>query len=109
MSNIISQKQLSIVIPAYNEEFRIGITLREVYDVAKMTLDEFEIIVVNDGSTDGTCAKALVVANELGPEVSVISNKQIKVLGLHFIKDLSLQNSHNYLLFLVIMHIVKQA
>ena len=45
---------LSIVIPAYNEEKRIGRTLEEIMGYLKTKDYECEIIVVDDGSTDST-------------------------------------------------------
>lgn len=54
---------LSIVIPAYNEAERIGPTLEAISSNLKRTNANYEIIVVNDGSTDATeeivrgCAK----------------------------------------------------
>ncbi len=45
---------LSIVIPAYNEETNVAATLDAVSAVAPRVSEEYEIIVVNDGSTDGT-------------------------------------------------------
>ncbi len=45
---------LSIVIPAFNEEKRIGKTLEEIISYLKTKDFENEIIVVNDGSTDST-------------------------------------------------------
>ena len=45
---------LSVVIPAYNEELRIGDTLRRTYDWLRARFDRFEIVVVDDGSTDRT-------------------------------------------------------
>jgi len=45
---------LSIVIPAYNEENRIGRTLTETFDYLKRQNYASEVIVVNDGSTDHT-------------------------------------------------------
>jgi dolichol-phosphate mannosyltransferase len=50
----LAQKELSIVIPAYNEEKRIAITIGEVIEVAKTILDDFEIIIIDDGSRDKT-------------------------------------------------------
>lgn len=48
------QKQLSIIIPVYNEEGSIGPTIEKLKkDLYGSDLD-FEIIVVNDASTDGT-------------------------------------------------------
>jgi len=45
---------LSIVIPAYNEEKRIGSTLEKIMGYLKTKDYECEIIVVDDGSTDST-------------------------------------------------------
>jgi len=45
---------LSIIIPAYNESHRILPTLRVLADFCDSHFERFEIIVVDDGSTDGT-------------------------------------------------------
>lgn len=45
---------LSIVIPAYNEEKRIGDTLNKIKDYITENKIDSEIIVVNDGSSDNT-------------------------------------------------------
>ena len=45
---------VSIVIPAYNEEDRIGSTLEKTIAYLEAQSYEGEIIVVSDGSTDGT-------------------------------------------------------
>jgi len=47
-------KYISVVIPAYNEALRIGVTLREIALFLSLIEEETEIIIVNDGSTDGT-------------------------------------------------------
>jgi dolichyl-phosphate beta-glucosyltransferase len=47
---------LSIVIPAYNEERRLGSTLSGVLAHLKRRRLTHEILVVDDGSTDGTAA-----------------------------------------------------
>lgn len=46
--------QLSVVIPAFNEERGIVPVLRELAGILRTTGLSFEIIVVDDGSTDGT-------------------------------------------------------
>lgn len=45
---------ISVVIPAYNEAAAIGSTLEQVQAVMDETALEGEVIVVDDGSTDGT-------------------------------------------------------
>jgi dolichyl-phosphate beta-glucosyltransferase len=59
---------LSVIIPAYNEEFRLPHTLRQVIDYLESQSYRSEIIVVNDGSTDGTES---IVRNQLSSSVSV--------------------------------------
>jgi dolichyl-phosphate beta-glucosyltransferase len=46
--------QLSVIIPAYNEELRLPRTLSQSLEYLKAQPYSSEIIVVNDGSTDGT-------------------------------------------------------
>jgi dolichyl-phosphate beta-glucosyltransferase len=45
---------LSVVIPAYNEERRLGATLRTVCDYLMQKPWDWEVRVVDDGSVDGT-------------------------------------------------------
>jgi len=45
---------VSVVIPAFEEEECIGDCVREAVDVMRQTGLPFEIVVVDDGSTDGT-------------------------------------------------------
>ncbi len=45
---------LSVLIPAFNEEQAIDETVRRVHAALMDTTDPFEIVVIDDGSTDGT-------------------------------------------------------
>ena len=45
---------LSIVIPAYNEESRITRTIRDMVSYCRSGERAFELILVDDGSKDGT-------------------------------------------------------
>jgi dolichyl-phosphate beta-glucosyltransferase len=52
--------QLSIVVPAYNEAARIGPTLDRLLAFARSLPGGAEILVVDDGSSDGTASFALL-------------------------------------------------
>lgn len=47
-------RSISIVVPAYNEELRLGETLDTLLRFARGRGDVHEILIVDDGSTDGT-------------------------------------------------------
>lgn len=50
----IQEQFISIIIPAYNEQEGIGKTLARVFETMDAAKHDYEVIVVNDGSTDGT-------------------------------------------------------
>jgi dolichyl-phosphate beta-glucosyltransferase len=52
----VTQLDLSVVIPAYNEERRIGPTIERVDAFLAGSGLRYEIVVVDDGSSDGTVA-----------------------------------------------------
>lgn len=54
MPNLNTRPFLSVVVPAFNEERRIGNTLISIIDYLSTKEFSSEIIVVNDGSTDST-------------------------------------------------------
>jgi len=64
---------LSFIIPAHNEEQLLGPTLRALAASARGVGEPFEVIVVDDASTDQTAAIAL----ELGARVVHVQNRQI--------------------------------
>jgi len=60
---------VSVVIPVYNGERYLG---EAVESVLAQTYDDFEIIVVDDGSTDGTVS----VAEGFGDRVTIVSQER---------------------------------
>jgi glycosyltransferase involved in cell wall biosynthesis len=47
---------ISIFFPAYNDEQTIGTLVRNALEIAPLFTDDYEVIVINDGSSDGTAA-----------------------------------------------------
>jgi dolichyl-phosphate beta-glucosyltransferase len=54
MSDVKHDPGVSIIIPAFNEEQRLPHTLSEIQRHGATLAKDFEVIVVDDGSTDGT-------------------------------------------------------
>ncbi len=54
-------RRLSLVIPAYNEEAGVRQAVAEADDALAMLADDYEVLIVDDGSRDGTAA---IVAEE---------------------------------------------
>jgi dolichyl-phosphate beta-glucosyltransferase len=65
---------LSVVIPAYNERRRLAQTLGRVLASLERRPDGFEVLVVDDGSTDGTAAVAAQLLAPLGGRGRVLRN-----------------------------------
>ncbi len=61
---------LSVVIPAFNEENRLPGTLAKVLSFLRARGETFEVVVVDDGSSDRTA----LVAQSAGAEVRVLKN-----------------------------------
>ena len=68
-------RTLSIIIPAYNEERTIHLILDKVRDVELRDGIRKEVIIVNDGSKDGTVAavEKYMAANPAMPAVMISS------------------------------------
>ena len=66
---------LSIIIPAFNEAERLGETLRTVFEYLNEHKPESEVIVVDDGSSDGTAD----VAEESFTRAGKVSTQAIRV------------------------------
>ncbi len=64
---------ISFVIPAYNEERLLGRTISSIHDSAKPTAQAYEVLVVNDASTDRTTE----IARSLGAEVIDVQLRHI--------------------------------
>ena len=64
--------ELSVVVPVYREEDNVGPLCDRLVPVLKRITDRFEILFIDDGSTDGTL-HALVRQNRLDDRILAIS------------------------------------
>jgi len=69
--NIPENESISVFFPAFNDEATIAVLVRNALDVLPQLTDDFEVIVVNDGSTDSTSAILDELANTL-PNFKVV-------------------------------------
>lgn len=72
--------ELSIIIPAYNEEGRLLRTLGCVHEYLTARGVRAEVIVVDDGSTDATAKKAEELRKQY-PELRLVSNERNRGKG----------------------------
>ena len=61
-------RSLSVFVAAFNEAENLGPTVDTIMRAASVSVEEYEIIIVNDGSTDSTAE----VLRSLGPRIQVI-------------------------------------
>jgi dolichol-phosphate mannosyltransferase len=68
-------RSLSLILPAYNEEACIGQAIAEADEALSRISRHYEILVVDDGSRDGTRAAVLASARKL-PRVRLLSHPE---------------------------------
>jgi dolichyl-phosphate beta-glucosyltransferase len=61
---------LSVVVPAYNEEQRLPRTIEQIQAYLDTTHADYELILVDDGSTDGT-RELMHAASERNPRIRI--------------------------------------
>lgn len=88
---------LSIVVPAYNEEMRIGKTLKEILSYLSTHNYTYELIIVDDGSTDETI-RVVNDATREREDVNILTNGHNCGKGFAVKKGM-LRASGQYILF----------
>jgi dolichyl-phosphate beta-glucosyltransferase len=73
----VTDPDISVVIPAYNEAARLPGTLARVIEYLAARPDSWEIVVVDDGSHDGTAERARAAA----PSPAVLVNQENRGKG----------------------------
>jgi dolichyl-phosphate beta-glucosyltransferase len=67
--------ELSVVIPAYNEAERLPETIEKIKRYLAEKASPFELIVVDDGSTDATAERAALAIGTLGSVIRLGRNR----------------------------------
>ncbi len=65
---------ISVFFPAHNEVENIGLLTNKTVEVLSQSVDDFEIIIVNDGSKDGTKEEAERLADQY-PQVFAVHHE----------------------------------
>ena len=73
--------ELSVFFPAYNEEKNLRNTVDKAIDVLKDIADQWEVIIVDDGSKDGTGEIAKNIVNDYPNQVKVITHNPNRGYG----------------------------
>jgi dolichyl-phosphate beta-glucosyltransferase len=88
---------LSILVPSFNEEARLGPTLESIANYIRSSNHPTEVLVIDDGSTDGTARVAESFRNCI-PGLRVLSNGTNRGKG-YSVRHGALQARGDYLLF----------
>lgn len=75
---------ISVIIPVFNEESKISSVLAHIKNMLSETLLDYELIVINDGSTDNT-EQVISEEEKLDKRVKVLSYKENRGKG-HAVK-----------------------
>src|SRR5688572_7841427 len=70
---MLKAPMISFIVPAHNEQAVIGRTLQAIHDAARIVGQPYEIIVVDDASTDATAE----IARQHGATVLPVNHRQI--------------------------------
>lgn len=89
--------ELSLIIPAYNEELRLGQNLGPMWRTLRRKFSSFELIVVDDGSTDDT-SKVVECFSEDHPQVKLVRYLENRGKG-HAVRLGVMASSGKFVLF----------
>jgi hypothetical protein len=76
----VTNKSLTIVLPVYNGESRLTHHVTEMLELASELTSRFEVMIVDDGSTDETSAVAQELATQY-PQISIRRHRHRRGLG----------------------------
>jgi dolichyl-phosphate beta-glucosyltransferase len=95
----MSATELSVIVPAYNEEAMIRTTLEGLRSYLFTRGEEFEIIVVDDGSQDGTVAAVQEWQDSTDVRVKLLANQTNRGKGFSVRRGV-LESCGRYVIFI---------
>ena len=90
-SDSVESMDVSLVIPVYNQSRQVHSTLEHIHGVMDATMLKYEIIIVNDGSTDNTL-EILEMQKEKDSRLNIVS--YTKNMGKGYAVRTGIMNSH---------------
>ncbi len=93
----MNREKISIIIPCFNEEKNIYVNLMKIFQYLKDNFEIFEMIAVNDGSTDRTLEELKKIQKETS--LIIIQNSINKGKG-NAVKNGILQSHNEIIMFL---------
>jgi glycosyltransferase involved in cell wall biosynthesis len=89
MKKVAKKESITIFIPAYNEEKNLETTVHTCNNICKEFFHNYELLIINDGSTDKTAEIAKQLAKN-NPHIRVSHNKRNMGLGYSYRKAIQI-------------------
>ncbi|MFA5776847.1 MAG: glycosyltransferase [Parcubacteria group bacterium] len=93
----MNSEKISVVIPCFNEEKNIQSNIKKIFKYLEGNFENFEIIAVNDGSTDKTIEELKNLQNEI--PLAIMDNYENEGKG-KVVCDGILKSNNNIVMFL---------
>ncbi len=72
---------LSIFFPAYNDAQSIGSLVTRAFEILAQYVEDYEVIVVNDGSRDDTALVLVALCERYGPRLRIVTHADNRGYG----------------------------
>lgn len=95
-----TEKKISVIIPAHQEGHHIFKNLLEIAETIKNFTPKYELVIVDDGSTDDTFDEAQKAQTRLGPEIIKLIRSETNHGKGFALKTAFEHSSGDYILFL---------
>lgn len=90
-----TRHSLSVLVPAFNERDNLAATVERLLRALNVSVEDFEIIIVDDGSSDGTGVVADRLAEQY-PLVRVLHNPRNMGLGYCYLRGVETARGNSF-------------